>query len=144
MFLMYVFSIDYAGNSDWVTFDPQKVTYSNKAKWNENADVLLAQEEYAGVTFYELKTDDLIQVGYPDGMRLYKVTELQRYTATVPKSVYSGFIGEDGVTLSSAALVKKLYVPGKLVLQTCYDDSRGRLFVIAERIRIDGGRKLGR
>ena len=136
MFLMYVFAIDYAGNSDWVTFDPQKVTYSNKAQWNENADVLLAQEEYAGTTFYELKIDDLIQVGYPDGMRLYRVTEIQRYQATMPKSVYSGFIGSDGVTLSSAALVKKLYVPEKLILQTCYDNSRGRLFVIAERIEV--------
>ena len=132
-FLMFTFSIVPAQGYT-VTQDAEAVSYYQLAHMNEGADVLLAHDYLAGASFFELKPGDFIRVEYPAGMRLYRVTEIQRYTATMPKSVHSGFIGADGVTLSSEALVKLLYVSRRLILQTCYDDSAGRLFVITERV----------
>ena len=140
-FLLYVFTVTASPSVYGVTQDPQAVTYYNLAYTDRGADVILAHEQLAGVTFSELKPGDLIQVGYPDGMRLYQVTELQRYTATDPHSVYSYF-KRDGLSFSSVELVDLLYIPDRLLLQTCYDNSRGRLFVIAKPIIANDARSF--
>jgi hypothetical protein len=132
-FLIYVFAVIPSQASYAVTRNANAVTWYGLANANQGANVILAHETLAGATFSELKPGDLVQAGYPDGMRLFEVTELQRYTATDPQSVYSYFINAAGVKYSSAELVDLLYKPDVLVLQTCYDNGAGRLFVIAER-----------
>ena len=135
-FLTFIFVILPSQGLYSVTDRADAVTYYQLAHINEGADVILAHENLAGAAFAELETGDMIRVGYPDGVRLYQVKELQRYTATDPRSVYSYF-KRDGLSFSSVELVALLYVPDRLILQTCYDNARGRLFVIAEPVRIE-------
>jgi len=136
MFLMYVFAIQPSYGYS-VTSDPQAVTYYSLANANEGTDVLLAHEKLAGKTFFELDYGDLIQMDYPSGMQLYKVAEIKTYLALDPFSEWSYFKdNETGMTYASDELPSIVYRVGWLTLQTCYDNSRDRLFVIAERIEV--------
>ena len=135
-FLAFMFVVLPSQGLYGVTSKPDAVTYYQLAHINEGADVMLAHEDKAGAAFAELETGDTIRVGYPDRVRLYQVKELQRYTATDPQSVYSYF-KRDGLSFSSIELVALLYIPDRLILQTCYDNARGRLFVIAEPVMIE-------
>ena len=117
-----------------ITSNLDEVSYYWLAHVNENADVILAKEELAGGSFLLLSNGDIIRLEYPDVNKRYKVVDVQRYAATMPFSLRSGFVSEDGAVFSSEGLVKYMYIPGRLILQTCYDNTSGRLFVIAEPI----------
>ena len=132
-FLSFVFVI-VPTNRYSVTSHEAQVSYYWLAYVNENADVILAKEELAGASFSLLSVGDAIMLSYPDMNRRYKVVDVQMYKATMPFSLKSGFVSEDGTVFSSEGLVKYMYVPGRLVLQTCFDNTSGRLFVIAEPI----------
>ena len=102
---------------------------------------LLAHNYLAGESFFDLKTNDVVQVVYGDGtVESYQVTEVLEYQALSPKSASSSFKDLDsGETLSSTQLFKKVYTgEPHLTLQTCIqvgsEDSWGRLFIIAEPI----------
>jgi hypothetical protein len=136
-FLLFTFTI--TPNSTYsVTNRPDEVSYYVLAHMNEGADVLLADERLAGSAFAQLGIGDLIQVGYPDGLRLFKVTSVDTYQATMPFSVESGFINADGDVFSSEGLVKLIYgAKHGLVLQTCKDNAQARLFIIAEPVTLE-------
>ena len=130
-FLIYAFSIIPSQGHYAVTTDPQAVTYYTLANQYYGADVLLAHEEKAGAAFMTLKAGDTIRLTYPDGLHRFIVAEIQRYTATAPLSAYSYFIDEAGNSYGSEELGRLIYTDGRLVLQTCTDGAKGRLFVIA-------------
>jgi hypothetical protein len=136
-FLAYIYMIIPTPNYS-VTQSPEAVSYYSMAQASYQSDVLLAHEHLAGAAFSELQPGDLVQAGFPDGMRLYQVTEVQRYIATDPFSIYSYFIAENGTSFGSWELGKAIYDGGHgLILQTCFDESKGRLFVIAEPAQVD-------
>ena len=132
-FLSFIFVV-VPTNRYSVTSNVDEVSYYWLARVNENADVILAKEELAGASFSLLSVGDAIMFSYPDVNRRYKVVDVQKYTATMPFSLNSGFVSEEGTMFSSEGLVKYMYVPGRLILQTCYDNTSGRLFVIAKPI----------
>jgi hypothetical protein len=128
-FLIFAFSV--VGQS-WmydVSSAPNTVTYFNAPHDYYGSTGLLAHEtSAAGVAFTTLSVGDIVTL---DDNR-YKVTAIERFTAVSPLKVASVFIGADGTRYGSLELGEHIYNrPGALVLQTCYDDSRGRLFVIA-------------
>jgi len=129
-FLLFAFTIVSSGGYN-VTANPQAVTYYTNAHALYNSDVLLAHEDKAGAAFMQLKIGDEIQVTFPDRSRRFLVQDILRYTATDPLNVYSHFIDMSGNVYGSEELGKIIYTDGRLVLQTCYDNAKGRLFVIA-------------
>ena len=128
-FLIFAFSVVAPSWTYDVTSAPNTVTYFAHAHNYYGSTGLLAHEtSAAGVAFTALSVGDIITL---EDNR-YKVTAIERFTAVSPLAVDSVFIGADGRRYGSLELGEHIYNrPGALVLQTCYDNSRGRLFVIA-------------
>jgi hypothetical protein len=127
-FLIYAFNI--VGQS-W-TYDvnaaPNTLTYFALANSYYGSIGLLAHEENAEDAFLQLEANDILWLD----QQPYVVKYIERFTAVSPLLVASEFIGADGTRYGSLELGEHIYNrPGALVLQTCYDNSRGRLFVIA-------------
>jgi hypothetical protein len=93
---------------------------------------ILAHNTGAGAVFDQLDYDDKIKVVYSDNSVIYRVSIIERYKANEPLNPYSYFT-RDGVTLSADELFRRIYYPqdNRLVTQTCFDGSNGRLFIIA-------------
>jgi hypothetical protein len=128
-FLVFAFSVVAPSWTYDVTSVPDTVTYFAHAHNYYGSTGLLAHEtSAAGVAFTALSIGDIITL---DDNR-YRVTAIERFTAVSPLLVASEFIGADGTRYGSLELGEHIYGRrGALILQTCYDDSRGRLFVIA-------------
>jgi hypothetical protein len=94
---------------------------------------ILAHVEGTGSTFDELEINDVVTLYYGETSQKYKVTQIQRYLASNPYSIYSDFTNiETGEVTNSVDLGPIMYYGyNRLVMQTCYDGAKGRLFVIA-------------
>jgi hypothetical protein len=105
---------------------------------------LLAHNYLAGAYFSELSQGKIISLVYGDGkVQNFRITSVKQYQALSPNNPYSQFMALDqpGVTLSSSDLFRQTYGLGNvLILQTCIskgsESSWGRLFIIAEQVRI--------
>lgn len=102
---------------------------------------IVAHNYLAGGNFFSLEIGEVIEVVYGDGEILsYEITSIQSYQALSPDSASSQFV--DLVTsekISATQLFKRVYMGSHhLTLQTCiqqgYEDSWGRLFIIAEPV----------
>jgi hypothetical protein len=102
---------------------------------------LLAHNYLSGQYFFELIPGMMVQLIYGDGhIEYFQITQIYRYQATAPFSVYSDFV--DLATqeyLTGSALFSKVYSgSGHVTFQTCIsqdgNSSWGRLFVIAEPV----------
>lgn len=114
---------------------------------------LLAHNYLAGRNFSKVKQDQVFYLVYGDGRtEAYIVTEVLRYKALDPQSVWSYFVDlRHGNLVSASRLFSDVYgEPGRVVLQTCIfaagDASWGRLFIIAEPFEVNlvgAGEKTG-
>jgi hypothetical protein len=134
-FLSFVLTILYQpiGQNYFVYAIPGTVTNFNKA---QNGNIgLLAHEEYTGQAFAQLQKYDIVTLQFKNRhSHSYQVSEILRYIATNPYSIASTFINVDtGEVIASIDLGNGLYVYGdrQLILQTCFDETRGRLFIVA-------------
>jgi hypothetical protein len=100
---------------------------------------LLAHNYLAGKHFFKVRQGQVFYLVYGDGRtESYVVTEIQRFQALDPESVWSNFLDlRRGNVISSSELFSQVYgQSGNVILQTCIfargDVSWGRLFVIAE------------
>ncbi|HUI88094.1 MAG TPA: hypothetical protein VLX61_05170 [Anaerolineales bacterium] len=125
-------------DSAYVSAQPNVVTEFSTASAYGNIG-LLAHDFLAGQYFAQLAVGQKIQLIGGDGqIENFAVTQIYRYQATDPSSVYSHFIDlSSQETLSSTELFTKVYAgPMHITFQTCIeangDMSWGRLFVIAE------------
>jgi hypothetical protein len=127
-------------NPAFVSEEEDKITHFSLAE-RYGTIGLLAHNDRAGVTFFELQTGDVIWIIFGNGtMKRFRVSAVERYQALSPTSPYSTFVNLDDPTrkrLSASELFLRIYQqPGNLVLQTCIaqgnEPSWGRLFVIAE------------
>jgi hypothetical protein len=132
-FLAFTFTVLSSGYSYSVTTQPNAVTFYDIAySYPSHTIGILAHEDMAGASFYELKQGDIITLDYS---RRFEVTDVLRYTATNPNSVWSSFVGVSGLAIDPVTMGQLIYNSGNtLVLQTCFDDGRGRLFIIAEPV----------
>lgn len=98
---------------------------------------ILAHEENSGYSFSSLAINDIVTLEYPERVKLYRVETIERYLASNPASIYSSFENiETGQVFSAIDLGAQMYLGyDRLVLQTCYDGIKGRLFVIAYPIK---------
>jgi hypothetical protein len=134
-FLAFVFIVLPSQGLYSVTDKPDAVTFYTLAYGYGGTIPLLAHEDLAGAAFMQLRTGDTITL---DNSKRFTVTEILRYKASAPSSVWSGFVGEDGQGINSEELGHLIYVSGHaLVLQTCTDNGAGRLFVIAEPVVVE-------
>ena len=126
-----------AGNPGFVSKQDGKVTQFSMANKYGNVG-LLAHNYLAGKSFSELAIGDEVRLVYGDGrVEKFIVTEVLRYQALQPYSVYSSFrnINTEEV-LSAEKMFKRVYTGDRhMVFQTCiYQDgnlSWGRLFILA-------------
>ena len=102
---------------------------------------LLAHNYLAGVNFYSLKVNDLMQIIYGDGeVRSYRVIHIMAFQALQPNSARSQFLNLDtGEELSATQMFKLVYTgTHHLTLQTCITqgdiDTWGRLFIVGEPV----------
>jgi len=124
--------------SSYVSAEPDILTQFAAASAYGNTG-LLAHDFLAGAYFSQLSTNQEIQLVYGDGrIESFTVTQIYRYQATDPNSVYSKFIDLNSQEkLSSTQLFEKVYMGSTHVtFQTCIEangnSSWGRLFVIAQ------------
>ena len=118
------------GNKAYVTDSPETLTL-----FDAEALVLLAHDHLAGQYIAGLEVGDEVVVLLETGRVEYTVTQVERFTAVEPYNPYGGFVDHTGRSLPVGVVSRFMYgVSGRLVLQTCFDNSRGRIFVIAERI----------
>lgn len=106
--------------------------------WKYGVTGLLAHNWLSGVQFFKLRRGQEVKLVYGDGRyKSYYVTQILRFKATLPESVYSQFIDlENGKGTDAEGMFYKVYTGGDHVtFQTCIekdgDLSWGRLFVIA-------------
>ena len=125
-------------SSYYVSTNPDALTQFSTALAYGNIG-LLAHDYLAGAYFSQLSLGQEIQLVYGNGRtENFSVTQIDRYQATDPTSVYSSFIDLNSQeNLSSTQLFKKVYMGSTHVtFQTCIEangnSSWGRLFVIAE------------
>jgi hypothetical protein len=129
-----------SGKPGYVSIGEGLVTEFSMAK-KYGVTGIIAHNYLAGGEFFNLKIGEEIQVIYGDGgIKSYKITSIQRYQALSPNSANSQFIDlSSSEKLSAAQLFKRVYMGSHhLTLQTCiqegYEDSWGRIFIIAEPI----------
>lgn len=124
-----------AGNPYYVSRSPGVVTRYHLINTvcpngvNDNI-ALLSEEGTTGMYVQGLR------IGYTlwyDGIP-YEVARMDEYTASSPLSVLSVFENrQTGQILTSAELGRLIYCqhPHRLVIQTCIDGAKGRLFITA-------------
>jgi hypothetical protein len=129
-----------SGNPGYVSTNDGVVTEFSMAK-KYGVTGIVAHNYLAGANFFSLKIGEVIQVVYGDGSILsYEITSIQSYQALSPNSATSQFVDlATSEKISATQLFKRVYMGNKhLTLQTCiqqgFEDSWGRLFVIAEPI----------
>lgn len=133
-FLAFTFTILYQppGAPFYIFPIPKSVTsFANACCGNIG---LLAHVEQSGIAFFDLNKNDIITLEYSDHEQRYVVIETREYVADNPNSIYSNFQNvETGEWITSLDLATELYHSKRpqLVLQTCFDGTNGRLFVIA-------------
>lgn len=136
-FLVFTFVILPSQGLYSVTDRADAVTFYTLAYGYGGTIPLIAHEDNAGAAFMQLRTGDIITL---DNSKRFSVTEILRYKASAPSSVWSGFVGQDGRRIGSEDLGHFIYDNGRaLVLQTCTDKGAGRLwlFVIAEPVIVE-------
>jgi hypothetical protein len=143
-FLSFVFTVIPSQGLYSVTSDPQSVTFYTLAYQVYGTMGMLAHEDLAGAAFTELQAGDIITLTYPafdkrtglNKVRRLVVTDVLRYRASAPLSEWSGFVDmKTGIGIGSEDLGRVVYNSGHaLVLQTCFNQSQGRLFIIANAI----------
>ena len=118
------------GNKAYVTDVPDTLTL-----FDAEALVLLAHDYLAGEYIAGLAVGDEVVIQLETGQVEYTVTSIERFTATDPYNPYGNLVDQTGYELSSTQLYWMLTGDAdRLVMQTCFDNSRGRMFAIAERI----------
>lgn len=126
-------------NAGFVTRNPGETTqFAMASKYGTVG--ILAHNDLAGKTFYDIQLDQYAIVVYGDGrLEYYVISDIQQYQALSPTSTFSDFVNLDGSNehLTAGELFTRIYTPGnRLVLQTCLEAegnaSWGRTFFIAE------------
>lgn len=138
-FLIYTFAIMQQpyGHNYWVSQEPFIITQYQDG----TVPRFMAHNDLAGGAFFELQRGDVISVTYPGRTDRFIVSRVLKYRTMFeagddPPASTIGFIGEDGVGLTGFQLYDLINDDNYgLVLQTCYEGSRGRLFVIAYPVR---------
>jgi sortase (surface protein transpeptidase) len=102
-----------------------------KTAYNDGTTALIAHNNLGGRYFGGLDKGDQIVLTYPDRKQVYEVDSILRYEA-VTLWAYRVDVGESHI-FSDVEVYNFIYHAhdGRLVLQTCYDGSNGRLFIIA-------------
>jgi hypothetical protein len=125
-------------NAAYVSTIDDTITEFNLAAQFGNVG-FLAHNYLIGQYFYQMGVGQRIILVYGDGhLEFFRVTQVHRYVATSPYSVYSDFVDLDTQEyLSAEALFGKVYQGSRhITFQTCIaqdgDSSWGRLFVLAE------------
>jgi hypothetical protein len=140
-FLLYVFTIvqQPQGNPLYVSPDAGVVT-QHSGIYCGGKDIpaygFLAHGEQAGQYFGELQKDDLIAVKFEAKVLYFRVSEVRRYYALDPYKNTSPLKNiETGITeMDAYKLGGQIYCnpARRLVLQTCFDGVKGRMFIIAD------------
>ena len=95
---------------------------------------LYAHSDQAGKYFYHLHIGDRIRVRFADGKEhVYVVVSKEKFVALDPPNIYSDFVDEGGLRLTSTELAEKWDQPNAVVLITCIE--HGRLAVTARMWR---------
>jgi hypothetical protein len=134
----YPISQQPANNPGFVSSYPEVLTQFSLAK-QYNTIGLLAHNNLAGLSFFDLSLSKRVALIYGDGsVKYYQVKAIDRYRALSPNSPYSSFedLEKPGTIISVTELFNRIYAPGdQMVLQTCIESngnlSWGRLFVTA-------------
>lgn len=128
-FLLVVLSV-LQSPSNYATQHDNAVTLFQNARAN-GTTALIAHNYLAGRYFGGLDEGDEITLIYPDHSQVYEVHDILRYQA-LSLFAYRVEVGESHV-FTDVELFEFIYhsYDGRLVLQTCYDGSDGRLFIIA-------------
>jgi sortase (surface protein transpeptidase) len=119
--------------SNYATNKDGKITLFKQAQQYGTLS-FIAHNYLAGQYFDDLQIGDDILIIYPDYNQEYEVTEFIKYQALDPTNIYSNFrLDKWHKEKTAAELFLELFDThdGRLVLMTCYDESKGRLFVIA-------------
>ena len=118
------------GNRAYVTDVPDTMTLVDA-----EALYVLAHDHLAGEYIAGLAVGDEVIIQLETGSMVYTVTGIERFTAVDPGDPYGNLIDQAGYELSSTQIYWMLTGDAdRLILQTCFDNSTGRMFVIAERI----------
>ena len=126
-----------ANNPSFLSSKEDKVTqFRLAAKYGTVG--LVAHNYLAGKYFLDLKESDEVNLVYGDGrVESFVVTEVLRYQALQPNSMYSSFRNvNSGETLTVGNMFKRVFVSdGHVTFQTCIEQygvsTWGRLFVVA-------------
>lgn len=123
----------------YVSPAPQTVTQFRMVSQYGNIG-LLAHNYEAGQFFSLLDYGDTIMVyNDSDAAYIYRVTDIERYYAFEPLNPYGSFKDIETQTIYTAQdLFSRVYADGdnRLILQTCFDGTNGRLFIMADRIKV--------
>lgn len=92
---------------------------------------LAAHSHLAGAEFYAIQVGDTVLVSHENGYVRYRIVDVVRFTALEPLNQYGEFVDMYGHTYTSHQVYIMTYgVPDRLVLQTCADGARDRMFWI--------------
>jgi hypothetical protein len=130
------------GNASFVSTENNNVTQFGTASVYGTIG-LLAHNYLSGTMFFDLRAGDDVVIVYGNKTQVrYRITQIERFQALSPTSVYSDFIDVNDpnqTKLTSIELFQRIYTKdNRLVLQTCInannDPAWGRMFVIEERV----------
>ena len=114
------------GNKTYVTDVPDTLTL-----FDAEAFVLLAHDHLAGQYLSGLAVGDEVIIQLENGQVAYTVTDIERFTALDPLNPYGDLVDEYGHRYTSHEVYLMIYgIAGRLVLQTCADNARDRIFWI--------------
>lgn len=128
------------GDASFVSTENNNVTQFGTASVYGTVG-LLAHNYLSGTMFFDLRAGDDVVIVYGNKTQVrYRITQIERYQALSPTSVYSEFIDVNDpnqTKLTSNKLFQRIYTKdNRLVFQTCInannDPAWGRMFVIAE------------
>jgi len=121
----------------FVSDQPETVTQFGMAS-SYGVIGLLAHNFLGGATFFDLEQGQSVNLIYGDGdIDTYWVTDILRYQATSPNSIYSGFVDlSTGKGTDAEGMFRKVYMgEDQVTFQTCIAKdgvgSWGRIFIIA-------------
>ena len=129
-FLMFVFVVvqQPSGYYSYVSNDLATVT-----QYQSGFGIrLMAHAEMAGSAFSRLRIGDEIKLD----KKTFIVADIWKYRTmfadgTNPPADTIAFMGADGIGITGFELYNRLNIRDALILQTCFDGVKGRLFVIA-------------